>query len=59
MHILSGTAMKLLLYAMTSHATSQLFNTNTVKTDYKQGFSGEKLWSYIFDLQESHFLEEK
>ncbi len=51
--------MKLLLYAMTSHATAQLFNTNTVKTDYKQGFSGENLWIYIFNLQESNFLEEK
>ncbi len=35
------------------------YNTNTVKTDYKQGFSGENLWIYIFNLQESNFLEEK
>jgi len=45
-----------LLYDVTSQATSQLFNINNVTTDYKKGFGGKKLWSYIFDLLESHFF---
>jgi len=44
------------MYDVTSQATSQLFNINTVTTDYKKGFGEKKLWSYIFDLLESHLF---